>query len=451
MIFKESMHWYDGMFLQPHHMQQMQNSFFDINKVLFNLNMHYPFGLIECELNEEFLDDLRLGLKHFSAVMPNGICLSMPGNTSVKTGNIDVNKHLYDEYVMVYLTLPIYDNDEANLNSKTDQNRLYDTKEYMLKDENAGNNEIMLLKRIFNATISTTKNDNCTCLPIARLTWISKNPNSPKFAIDKNYCPPFLLMSHDCLLKNYVLELMYLMRKKQIQIKEEIASSGYNTDNITGANLFNILQLSVLNAYEPLITSLLQSGKATPFEIYLHLISVLGRLSALFPLQDKDSILEYDHYDLMNIFKDVVTKIRSVLAVGGYLDYIEYKFELSEGYYIANLKAGDIADSDEFYIAINAAGDLDKIKNAVEGGDNFRLLAPSGLEKRSRGVKLKELRYTPRYLPAIRDAVWFEIVIDESANAWQNIQNEHVAIIDLLPDMFDEFKASLFMVSQKEM
>lgn len=450
MIFKESVHWSDGLFLQPHHMQQMQNLIFDINRALWKLNVYYPYGLIECEINEELLDDLRIGLRKICAIMPDGTEISMPGNASIPMLNLDIDKCLDNENFLIYLALPVYNENEANLNSSTETNRLYKTKEYAIKDENTGNNEISLLKRIFNIKLSIDKNDdNYVYLPICRLNWISKNINAPKLTFDRDYCPPFFIMSHDCVIKEYVLELMYLIRKKRDQISEQIAQSGYNTNDISGENLFHILQLSVLNSFESVISAVVNTNKAQPFEIYLKLASFLGELSALFPLLKKHEIMEYDHNNLMSVFKDLIRKIRSVLAIGGYLDYIQYDFTLHNGYYECKLKSNDIHNSNEFYLAINTSGSIDKIKTSVEQGDNFRLLAKSNLEKRTRGVKLKELRYPPRYLPAIHNALWFEVVLGDNDKAWMDICEENVAVIDLFHDVFTDFRASLFLVENK--
>lgn len=447
-MFKEYIHWSDGLFLQPHHFQQMQNSIFDNSRALFRLCNFYHYGFIDCEIKEELLDDLRIGLRKFSAIMPNGVELSMPGNAVLKNCDIDVKSCLDKDNFLLYLALPVYNENEPNLNSKIEQNKLYSTKEYIVNDENTGNNEISLLKRVYNVKLSTdNKDENYIYLPVCRLFWISRNVNSPRIGIDKRYCPPFFVISSDCVLKEYLLELLHLIRKKINHIKEDLRSFGYSTERIIGDNLFNTMQLRLLNSYEPYISSTLQTDKISPFEMYLKLRSFLGELCALFPLSNKDEVLEYDHNNLMEVFSDLFTNIRSVLSMGGYLDYIQYDFTLNDDHYTSVFKLDDVKNSNEFYICINTSSNVDTVKLAVEQGDNFKLLAKSELENRTRGVKLKELRNPPRYLPAVRDGLFFKIIPNQ---AWDNICKEACAVIDLLPEMFADFKASLFFVYNKE-
>ena len=76
MIFREMVHWSDGLFLQPHHMQQLQNSMIDVQQKSFMLSTFYTYGLIDFKIDEEALEGMRFVVKKLSAVMPNNLSVS---------------------------------------------------------------------------------------------------------------------------------------------------------------------------------------------------------------------------------------------------------------------------------------------------------------------------------------------------------------------------------------
>ena len=80
MRFDEILHWTDGLFLQPHHLQYLQRAIFKYERKNRLTYMPYPYGLIDFELDTDALSSLRVIVKRFSAVMPDGTEISMPGN-----------------------------------------------------------------------------------------------------------------------------------------------------------------------------------------------------------------------------------------------------------------------------------------------------------------------------------------------------------------------------------
>ena len=236
MIFREMVHWSDGLFLQPHHMQQLQNSMIDVQQKSFMLSTFYTYGLIDFKIDEEALEGMRFVVQKLSAVMPNNLSVSMPGNLNITPFTFEPSEYINDEHIMVYLAIPHYKDTDANL-SYNDNERVYSTKEMFIRDENTGDNEISMLKRIYNGKITTnTLNEDYNYLPLCRLRWVSKNINEPKFDIDSNYTAPFYIITDDCPLKSYISELMYVVKKKCEHIIKELSENGYNTNNLLHTN-----------------------------------------------------------------------------------------------------------------------------------------------------------------------------------------------------------------------
>ena len=84
MRFDEMVHWSEGQFLQPHHLQRLQSSLEQLSRSQRELAMAFPCGFCDLELDTEALKSRRIVIRRFSAVLPDGQEVSMPGNCNVE-------------------------------------------------------------------------------------------------------------------------------------------------------------------------------------------------------------------------------------------------------------------------------------------------------------------------------------------------------------------------------
>ena len=141
MRFEEQVHWSEGLFIQPQHLQQMQASLISLARVQRKISVPFDYGFYDLELDPEALITRRVVIKRFSAVMPDGTEISMPGNCNVETLELTMENSGQTE-VNVYLTVPIRSTIGANLVSENKSNGRYILKENLVVDENTGENEI---------------------------------------------------------------------------------------------------------------------------------------------------------------------------------------------------------------------------------------------------------------------------------------------------------------------
>ena len=71
-------HWQEGLFLQPHHLQRMQKSIDDILAAERRLAWPYPFGIIEARLSRDELENKRVRFDKLRAIMPSGVEVNYP-------------------------------------------------------------------------------------------------------------------------------------------------------------------------------------------------------------------------------------------------------------------------------------------------------------------------------------------------------------------------------------
>ncbi len=449
MTFEEEINWAEGMFLQPHHLQQLQRLVLRRNRSDRALTFPYSYGLIDLEIDENALVNARVVVRRFSAVMRGGEEVSMPGN--VRLAPLDLTPELAarKESFLVCLALPAWSSVDANLVVGSEaEKRQFLEDERRVRDENTGDNEIEVPCRRYNVCLTTDCRDaaDLDLLPIMRLVTRKREGVEPSLEIDRAYVPPYLVLDPSSRLAADVQELLVQMRRRRAKLLADLTHAGYTTEHLGGSALYDVLQLQCINAYEGRLTSMLGAGSLSPFTLYLDLKALLGQLSALQPLRESRPP-DYDHLNSGVVFAELLMQIRALILTEGISSYVRLDFVPAADGTKASVQLTDqhFVAADEYYLAVHCDADARRVTEAVEEGDNLRLVNPAAEKLRVRGVKLEETRFPPRFLPALPDTVWFRLNRDESPKIWDSVRTEHALLLDWASAVLPRLEASLYV------
>ena len=67
-----SVHWHEGLFLQPHHLQGMQHQLLERFRWERRLGYLFPYGVVEMKLSDDALEKLEVRFERLRAIMPSG-------------------------------------------------------------------------------------------------------------------------------------------------------------------------------------------------------------------------------------------------------------------------------------------------------------------------------------------------------------------------------------------
>ena len=451
MRFEEDVHWTDGLFLQPHHLQRMQYALHSRLRAERAALTPFPYGLVDFEIDDDALANGRVVVKRLSALMPGGEEISMPGNAVIPPLDISEELENHRECILVSLALPLWSELDANLADGGDvrAKRLFSVHETLVRDENTGDNEIPLARRRLNARLTTDARDNADLelLPLLRVRPLYRESGKPVPVRDSDFVPPFLALSADCPLLAAATELNIQLRSRRNKILSDLTAGGFTSETLSGETAAAVIQLGALNAGEGRLTSLLATGKTSPFRLYLELKTLLGQLAALQPLRDLGSVAEYDHENCAPCFRELFMHIRSLIMAEGVSSYVRLDFapDAAGNELAVALKDEHLVSADEYYLALRCSGDTRRVIEAVETGDNFRLVNPSDARSRVRGVKLSEMLYPPRFRPALTNTLWFRLEREESPHVWTRIRDERGMLVDRADGVFPRLEVSLFI------
>ncbi|MDR2747558.1 MAG: type VI secretion system baseplate subunit TssK [Treponema sp.] len=459
MRFEELVHWNDGQFLQPHHFQYQQRIISEYVRLNRSFSLPYAYGLLNFELDREALEGGRVAVKRFSAVMGDGLELSMPGNCILKP--LDLSEALKDNPagLTVYAAVPHWSEFEANLAEEeaSREKKLYLTQKKRVRDENSGDNEITLITRRLNARLVTDKDDtkDMQLLPVLKLHVVIRDINQSLVTVDEKYIPPFMMLTADDPLFSMTAGLMTDIRRCRDKQQNTLTEAPNREEDFSRADVLedarSLLLLRTLNYYHIRLSSLLVDGFISPFTLYLELASFLSELMGLNPNNGIREIRRYDHDDRLPVFTELFKDIRSFIRSEGGAGYIKLNFTPVEGgnYLFTGIKTEDIADVNEMYLAVSTAAEGEEVIRALEQGDTFKLINPRAKSLRIRGMKLTGMRYPPRFLPVLEKTLWFRLDLAESAKVWRDMCEEKGMLIDYARELFPGLETSLFITVVK--
>jgi type VI secretion system ImpJ/VasE family protein len=450
MQYDELLHWSDGQFLQPHHFQYLQWQSSEYGRHDRSLALLHPYGLIDLELDREALSGSRFVVKRFSAIMAGGQEISMPGNCVLSPLNLTAALEQNPNELTISIALPLWAEFDANLSedNNTSEKRRYLVQRKRIRDENSGDNEIAIVTRRLNARLVTNLDDtkDMELLPVAKLSVLSHDRSENALAVNEKYIPPFLRITGDNPLTGIITGLLVDVRRcrdKALDTLSQIRKGGgeRQTGDDSGA------RFRVLNIYEARLSALMETGRVSPFSLYLELISFLAELMAIDPYNSINEIQRYNHDDYGPQFAVVIKDIRSFILAGGSADYRKFDFfPIEDGRYLfTRIKMEDLTGMEEAYLAVRTGAEINALISELETGDTFKLINPESKQMRIRGVRLAAERFPPRYLPILKDTLWFYLDLKESAQVWREIREENGMIIDYAPDLFPSLEASLYI------
>lgn len=464
MTMRGQIHWHEGLFLQPHHLQLMNRQIFEQIVQARKLSWSYPYGLVESRISTDELENLRIRFDRLRVIMPSGIEVNVPETTDLPP--LDIKKEFTSNSgsFTISLGVPIwYDSRGNTIEMKTTSEdeaggtggvggddwhtkRLFRLTEEKHTDENDGSNPQDIQVRRINARLLLDKHDKTDLehIPILRIVHgTGEDVGMPK--LDPAFVPPCLVVNGSPKLREYLRDLASQVVASRTELVNQINRGGFSVDTMRGVQFEQMLRLRTLNRFAGSLPSRVASGSTSPFEVYLELRELLGELAALQPDRDQFEAPAYDHDNPMLSLEKVCDNIRKLLRGAVAPSFIHAPFILEEGILALTLTDEHLTAPNEYYIGIKTREEYRKVAQLVEDTDKFKLMAKSMINQRVWGVRLTEERQPPLELPSQTGLHYFRLQRSDSARMWDRICKEKAVAIRW-PDMpSSDFSITLYM------
>lgn len=426
-------HWHEGLFLQPHHLQRLQRSLTEGSREERRRAWSYPYGVVEALLSADALEALTIRFDRLRVVMPSGVEVNFPETSELPVLDLKQAFQSGGGRVTVLLGVPVYFDARANAAEPGADSRaklLYRVAETTVTDENTGENPQPVLVRRTNARLLLDTDDKADLetLPLLHiLPAAGENVGLPRQ--DPQFAPPSLVLGGSTALYELVRDLGSQVEASRRELVLQTTRGGFDWNALRGIQLEQILRLRTLNRYAARLPALVEAPGIPPFHLYLELRELLGELSALQPDRDDFDVPSYNHDKPFLPFYELSNKIRGYLRGTVAASFAKVDFTSGEAWHEAAFDETHFTVPTDWFLAVRSRQEPRSLAALVEDADRFKLM-PSSLATRAiRGVQLREERHPPLELPAQSGLYYYRIMRAESTRAWNQIVLEKAAIV----------------------
>lgn len=423
-------HWAEGLFLQPHHLQRAQRGVSDQFQRERRLGWPYPWGVIEARLSTDELENLRIRFTKLRAIMPSGLEVDYPEDAELPTLDIRQAFSRSPGGITLSLGVPLWQTARANtfpVGQAVDPRikLIYRVGEVEWTDENTGENPKPVQIRKINARLMLDNEDtsDMEVLPVLHIVRAAgEEVGLPRE--DVEFVPPCLVIRGSAILGAMVRDLTAQVEASRRELVVQMTRGGFNLEQVRGLQLEQMLRLRTLNRFAGRLSTLVAAPAITPFEWYLELRDLLGELAAMHPDRDAYETAAYDHEQQFLCLRELCLKIRTFLRGAVAPSFLKVSFKEVEGKPVAALADEHFTRPTAYFLAIKTRIDPVALATYVVDADRFKLMPSSLAERAIRGIELREERHPPLELPAASDLHYFRLEHSVSARMWQQAQAE---------------------------
>lgn len=430
-----AVHWHEGMFLLPQHLQAAQRHGFHLEQLSDRWNTHYNWGLRAIELDEESLANSRLVIRSLKARLRDGTLISVPEDSPQLTRDL---KDAFGEKVKVirvYLGVPVLQVGRGNAGPREGADgRRFLVETLDVEDENSGQNPRTVHFRRLNLRLLLSTQDlaGYEVLPILQITKSDRAEGTPE--LDLGYIPPVLACESWKPLAAGIIEKLHDRIGKILdQQAGQVTSRGISLESHAQGDRLIIERLRALNEADAMLSVLTYTQGLHPLFAYTELCRLVGQFvvfsKRIGPRTPR--LPQYDHDDLGGVFYALKNYLDTILDDMGPAEYQERPFIGTGLQMEVKLEPAWLEPLWQMYIGVLTTLTPDQcVRMLSPGGLDMKIASASLADRifthKSAGLKVthRTEREVPRALPATPGLVYFQVDPASQPEVWEAVKGE---------------------------
>jgi type VI secretion system protein ImpJ len=453
-------HWHEGLFLQPHHLQLLQRHLLEQVRRSRAVTLTDGWGVLESRLSHDDLADGRVRFDRLRAILPSGQEVLHPDEARLQPLDLKSEMARGSGPWDVHLVVPLWSATQANAFEMGSAGRA-DSRVKLLflpeespgvRDENSGTNPIPVYRRRINARLALGNDEDVTSLDapvermrLARVT-MATGEETGRLRLDPEVAPPCLRVGASAALHERMRELCAQLNASREQLRVKLATGGLPLEVKWELQM----RLAVLNRFCGSLPARLEGGSVAPRELYALLRELLGELLALHPGENLFDCASYDHKDPLPALREIDRKIRGEIRVAREAEPLRVEFEGAPGAMRAGLDPAQLARATGYWLGVKTRADRTKLVVFLTNPNKFVLIPESMKLAAPIGLELAEETQPPLDLPGQTHLYYFRLLQDASPRAkqrWEQMVKEKAILARWNPNEFDlrDAKLALYM------
>ena len=405
--------WKEGLFLQPHHLQQADRY---AEHLVASRTRHatpYPWGFSRLEIDRDLAEQNLFGLRQVAGLFPDGLPFDMPA-TGPLPRPVAVPEGSEGQFL--WLTLPMSEPNGREVG--TDEESARATRWALDRARIADSTAAMRLEHDIEVAhprvaleLRKTPKPGFHCMPVARVVEV----RDKTILLDETFAPPVLVTGAHPVVAGWIERLVGWVETKLASLAR------YASDPSAGGglNATDYFMLITLNRQIAVLRHLRHSRYVHPEHLYQELLRLAGELWTFDPSRLCPEYPPYDHDNLHETFEPVLRDIQRLLS----RDLSRaLRLDLRQpvpNSYIAMVEDRNLFRNAAFIIEVAADKPLTQIQQQFPAlckvGPNTRM--SQIVDNNLPGLELVHMPTPPRQIRAVTSHVYFNI--DKRSPLWR--------------------------------
>ena len=411
--------WREGLFLQPHHLQQHDRYFESLVAGVASGVTPYAWGVRELTLDEELLKLGKIAVKSCTGLTPDGAVFRVPQSDDHPPA-LDAPDSAKN--TIVYLAVPTRRQGavEVDMTGAAQSAARFLPAEIEITDTMGRDRrpvQVAVGKMRLQFALDLDDLADQLVIPIARI--IEVRPDK-EIVLDKSFIPTCTDARAAPTLHGFLRELEGMLSHRAEALAGRLSQSGA-TKGV--AEISDFLLLISVNRALPQIRHLLTIENAHPAVVYQLCTGLAGELSTFMtPEKLSPEFPVYAHDDLTNVFQPVIRSLRQYLSAVLEQNAISIPLEARKyGISVAMVADKRLLTSATFVLAAKANVPAESVRRHFPTQAKFgpveeiRQMVNSALP----GIGLRPLPVAPRQIPYHAGVVYFEL--DRDSQYWKQM------------------------------
>jgi type VI secretion system protein ImpJ len=325
MTIPAAIQWHEGMLLAPQHFQQLSWRYEALLHYHAMAMTPFHWGVCHLKIDTALLVSGTLRILELEAIMPDGLIVSHD-DTDSEALELDLLPYvetLRHGHLPIHLAVPAQHADAAVATGSLARYRSYEGTP--ITDENTGEGELRIprLRPCPTLLATATPPQKYVSFPLLHIQYANETFERTDFV------PPTIRILPTSPLGTRCAAIAKRLREKAVFLSEKARTP---SAAMSGAQLLEIkLNIHSLVAALPAFETILASGVAHPYPLYLALSALVGHVAAVGTSMLPPVCAPYNHHDLLSTFAQAQAFIFRVLAEGIHETYTAMPFTYQDG------------------------------------------------------------------------------------------------------------------------
>lgn len=419
-------HWSEGMFLRPQHLQMYSRQVSGMVADAWQGMQPFFWGLVEIEVAEDALGTFTFSLRRLKAVLRDGTRVSLPANLELPPRDFKEALNLADGRLAVYFGVPLLREGDANTAGPTaaagGQELRYRVGTVEAADENLGGAQQPVEIRRLNGRFffGEESREGFESLPVAWLQRSGFGANAP--ALAPTFIPPVLDIGAWPPLVKIGEEVLHRVEAKYRFLRAELTEGRIVLDTEGTGGWQPVFKLQIVGSFLHVLRQLVGAPGLHPFHLYFELSRLAGELSIFADESEAEALAVplYDHDRLGECFQTLAYTLERLLERILSGRFVRVDFTLTGDLLVAHLREEWLGRESTTYLAIESdLSDREILARIETAKIGTAADLPLLKQRRLFGLDIDLLKRTPGGLPARENLHYFSIA--QEGPYWEGV------------------------------